>query len=181
VCSSDLNDLSGNIGSKPQPGFGIRLMDTLPGQSDLVAPTHITVDVSNNTLDHDALGVAIDAGFPFRVDPLGYVGTVTASFNGNAITNFSAAPAVVTFNRYTASMCGKELAAWQYLHNSTYTISDPGRDLRLGQPNGALIDNPANDPIDGHPLGNTLLINGEAQPTTMSSLQDRILADPTCA
>ena len=59
------------------------------------------------------------------------------------------------------------LSQWQYLHASTYTISDSDGTLA-----GAWVDHPAADPFVGpcpadasnEALGNVLLYNGTALP-----------------
>ena len=77
------------------------------------------------------------------------------------------APALVTFTRYTAAMGFQPMREWQYLHDSTFSISDPDDSLA-----GALIDHPERDPFLGscpgderlEPLRNSLLRNGLAVP-----------------
>jgi hypothetical protein len=171
------NDLSYGLGSAAQAGFGVRLMPNGLTQMPLAGPAHLTAQVSDNTIDHNAIGLVIDGGFPYRAKPLAYSDTVAVSLAGNAITNSTIAPAVVTFTRYTATLCAKELPAWKFLEQSAYSISDPDGELNGPQ---VLVDNPPSDPIGGLPLANTLTVNGAVRSPTELDLQTRFSTGPTC-
>jgi hypothetical protein len=148
------NDLSNSPQVTGQPGFGLRLFQD--GPTHVPSYTSVRATVEGNTMDHDGYGVIVDAGFPFRPDARLFTGAVSATFSSNTIAHVtSGKPAIVSFTRYTATLCPKELAAWKYLQHSSYTLT--GTDNTF---TGAVIDNPTHDPIDARPLRNTLTING---------------------
>jgi len=120
--------------------------------------------------------MSIDAAFPFRnfssnptrCDERVYHGSFDLDLAGNSLSGSSFAPALISFTRNSTALDPGELAAWQYLHHSTYTISDPDESL-----DGFMLDHPANDPFVGptcpadvtpEALLNTLVYNGVTVP-----------------
>jgi hypothetical protein len=100
------------------------------------------------------VGIMIDAGFPRRIYPP-FSGELEIVLSGNAISGSLTRKASVSFNRTFAA----NIANWKYLQDATYTISDP--DLTL---QGAPVEHPATDPLDGRVLNNRLYYNGEVIP-----------------
>ena len=116
----------------------------------------MAVNVINNTITNNSLGVSVDAGFPFRTDQRLWTASFRTTFTGNTISGSKLAQALITFTRNSTAIFPGELKKdFKYLQGSTFTISDPGGDL-----NGYLFDHPATDPIDGRFLNNTLKVNG---------------------
>jgi hypothetical protein len=167
------NDLSENTGAVE--GFGLRifiLRRDLGAPGDTQSAANVKALVQSNRIDGNRLGVVIDAGFPYRqvggvCDSRVYSGTMDLSFVGNTLTGSRLTPALVTFTRNASALNPAVLPSWQYLHSSTYSISDIDGALA-----GAWIDNPAADPFLGpcpgdlsnETLGNVLIYNGNVVP-----------------
>jgi hypothetical protein len=165
------NDLSENT-TRPMFSFGLRI--AAPGQPTIGTQSSARVHavVEGNRIVGNALGVTIDAGFPYRLlngvcDPRTFSGEVDATFIGNTLTGSVLTQALVTFTRNQAALDQALLPQWQYLHEATFTIDD--RDGTLAS---AWIDHPPTDPFLGpclydatrELLGNTLSYNGVVVP-----------------
>jgi hypothetical protein len=164
------NDLSDNTGPN-HTGFGLRIFVILRGLTSVMntqSTGHVSAVVTGNRIVHNQIGVLIDAGFPFRsvgtvCDSRTYSGSIDAAFDGNALSGSTVTPALITFTRNENTLTTTTAAQWQYLHNSTFTISDPDGALA-----GYWYDHPAADPFLGpcandavqEPLGNHLIYNG---------------------
>jgi hypothetical protein len=122
------NDVSDN-NKIPFITTAISLAVTLPNIPARQVAGNISAIVTNNTIRNNALGVAIDAAFPFRNDPRLWTGNVRASFIGNSISGSKSAPVLITFTRTTAATQPSDPKYWKYLQDSTFTISDPNGDL----------------------------------------------------
>jgi hypothetical protein len=145
------NDLSDNT---DQPGFsfGIRIATRFDMPGGL--PGNVTATIWNNTIAGNQVGIMIDAGFPRRIYPP-FSGELDIVLSGNSISDSNTLKASVSFNRTFAA----NIANWKYLQDTTYTISDP--DLTL---QGAPVEHPATDPLDGRVLNNRLYYNGVVIP-----------------
>jgi hypothetical protein len=100
-------------------------------------------------------------------DPRVFSGAIDLELAGNTVTGSLVTPALVTFGRSLAALDPSILPLWQYLHGTTFDISD--RDGTLAD---AWIDHPSTDPYVGpcpadtthESLGNNLNYNGTALP-----------------
>ncbi len=145
------NDLSDNLNPNGT-GFGIRLFiirRDLGAPQDTQSTGHIRAAITRNRLVNNQIGIILDGGFPYRrvgtvCDVRTYAGTIAVTLNGNTITGSTRTPALVTFTRSTAALTQSTLSAWQYLHNTTFTVTDPDRSLA-----GYWLDHPTNDPFLG--------------------------------
>jgi hypothetical protein len=114
---------------------------------------------------------------PRRTDGLRYSGVLEVSFAANAIDEDSVTRAVslVTFTNSRATelpceldpantplecptLTGNPLQYWEYLEGSLFDLH------HSGELDGALIDHPAIEPVDGRVLNNVLRINDQAHP-----------------
>ena len=165
------NDLSNNS-QNPNFSFGVRvfILRRDPGElGDSQSEGNVHASIVDNRIVGNAMGFAIDAGFPFRsalsvkCDPRVFSGSIDLKLSGNKVAGNQLTPALVTFTRNTAAINQDTLTQWQYLHGATFTISDPDNALA-----GAFIDHPEADPFLGpcpgdaahETLGNMLLYNG---------------------
>jgi hypothetical protein len=155
------NDIS-NQNAVPE-SMGIRVM-IIGLYGDATHTSRVTATISNNTMDKNSIGILIDAGLPQREVP--YKGTVTATFQNNVVSNSSTTAALLTFTRSIAALDPQELffttsgdfGGWNYLQNSTFTIS------HTGELDDLWIDHPVQDPVDCRTLCNNLQINGRDIP-----------------
>ncbi len=163
------NDLSEH--SETPLGFGLRVVVIrrdlgVPGDSQSTG--NVKATVQGNRIVDNAIGVIVDAGFPYRrvgeiCDPRVYSGTIDLELRGNTLSGSRRTPALISFTRVTTAVNQLELPAWQYLHSTTYDISDVDGALA-----GAWIDHPELDPYVGpcpndstrEALDNTLIYNG---------------------
>jgi hypothetical protein len=144
-------------------GFGLRILmfgfvPFPPGVADC------SVTALRNRITDNAIGVVVDAGFPYQtrdgVDvDTAWTARFSGRFEGNAVEG-SAENALVTLTRFTSTRDCRELdpkqpTSFRFLRNSTYTISTDG-ELAT-----ACYDNRELDPRSGQPLGNSLQIDGE--------------------
>ncbi len=165
------NDLSENT-ANPRVSFGLRIgapgLPTAPQQSS----ARVRALVQGNRIVGNALGVTIDAGFPYRAvngvcDPRTFSGDIHATFIGNTVSGSLLTEALVTSTRAQATVNSAQLPLWQYLHNATFTIDD--RDGTLAH---ASVNHPLSDPFVGpcpndathELLGNTVIYNGVVVP-----------------
>jgi hypothetical protein len=169
------NDLSNNS-ANPTFSFGFRIfiLQRVPGApGDSQSSARIDARVQGNRIVGNALGVTLDAGFPYRVfngvcDPRVFSGDINVTLIGNTVAGSLLTQSLVTFTRNTTALNPAQLPLYQYLHNATFTIED--RDGALAT---ALIDHPASDPFLGpcpgdathEPLGNTLIYNNLVVPS----------------
>jgi hypothetical protein len=167
------NDLSGNTSSAQ--AFGLRvfiLRRDLGAPGDSQSSASVKALVQDNRLQGNRIGLLVDAGFPYRrvgsvCDSRVYSGTVDLTLAGNTLAGSTQTPALVTFTRSVSALTPSLLPQWQYLHTSTFAISDIDGILA-----DAWIDHPASDPFIGpcpgdetnEPLGNELLYNGVTLP-----------------
>jgi hypothetical protein len=167
------NDLSDNlfVGKGVLTAFGVRIFvifRDLTSVMNTQSTGHIRAVIKDNRMVHNQIGFFIDAGFPYRrvgtvCDPRTYSGSVDVTLRGNTLSGSTVAPALVTFTRSTNTLTTTQAALYQYLHNSTFTISDPDGTLA-----GFWYDHPAVDPFLGpcandavqEPLANRLMYNG---------------------
>jgi Right handed beta helix region len=165
------NDLSDNTAPSTNQGFGVRIFiirRDLTSVMNTQSTGHIRAVVEGNRIVHNKIGVVIDAGFPYRrvgsvCDPRTYSGSIDVTLRGNTLSSSILTPALITFTRNTNTLTTTQAAQWQYLHNSSYTISDPDGTLA-----GYWYDHPAADPFlgpcandAGHELlANQLIYNG---------------------
>jgi hypothetical protein len=172
------NDLSSNS-ENLNFSFGVRvfILRRDPGEpGDSQSEGNVHASIVNNRIVDNAMGFAIDAGFPHRTisasaglacDPRVFSGSIDLTLGGNTVTGSHLTPALVTFTRNTAALNPATLSLWQYLHGATFTISDPDHALA-----GAFIDHPEADPFLGscpadkahETLGNILRYNGSLLP-----------------
>jgi hypothetical protein len=155
-------EINGNDFSH-DPGFGLRtLMFGFVPLPPGLAECRVTA--LRNRITDNAIGVVVDAGFPYQTRDGVHVDTAwtarfSGRFEGNTIEG-SAENAVVTLTRATSTRDCRELdpeqeTSFRFLRNSTYTIStDDGFAT-------ACYDNRELDPRSGQQLGNNLQINGE--------------------
>ena len=120
-----------------------------------------------------ALQAATDAtmnrlGGPSACDERVYHGSFDLELNGNDLSGSLLASALISFTRNDASFTPADLQFWQFLHDTTFTISDPDESLE-----GFLLDHPTRDPFTGglcpgdtvqEPLNNLLIYNGAVVP-----------------
>ena len=160
------NDLSDNTVT-PNFAFGLRVF-ILRRDPSSQSSGHVHARIEGNRIDGNRIGITIDAGFPYRqvgtvCDPRVFSGEIDLTLAGNTVTGSLLTPGLVTFTRNTAALTPSTLPQWQYLHATTFMLSD--RDGTLAD---AWIDHPASDPFVGpcpgdaahEPLQNTLIYNG---------------------
>ncbi len=168
------NDLSENTSPLPN-AFGIRIfviLRTVGGPGDGQSSGNVQATIQGNRIVNNRLGAVIDAGFPYRkVGTICDVNTYSGSFNlkfaGNALSGSLAAPGLIAFTRSQCALNQSQLPLWQYLHSTTFSISDVDGSLA-----GAWIDHPELDPYVGdcpndathESLNNTLVYNGVILP-----------------
>jgi hypothetical protein len=166
------NDLSDNA-SPNGTGFGFRIFII---RRDLGLPVdwqstgYVRAVVRNNRIVHNQMGIILDAGFPYRrvgavCDPRTYTGGIDLTLKNNVIAGNTGTPALISFTRSVSFVNPAVRPLFQYLHNSTFNVSDPDGSLA-----GYLLDHPANDPpippplcpndLVSEPLGNHFLYNG---------------------
>jgi hypothetical protein len=104
-------------------------------------------------------GIIIHAGNQI-VRGNSYKGAVDARFADNIIDGATLHPALITFTNARATVRPAELNLtigqpphWEYLTNARYTLRHDG------ELDGALIDHPQLQPVDGYLLSNVLLVN----------------------
>lgn len=164
------NDFSNNQAGNQ--GFGVRII----ALGTRVPPTQsagkATVYLNGNRLADNLYAVVVDAGFPRRnegtsCDERTFTAQLSVQLNNNIIGPSSVTPALVSFTRSQVFQAANPISAWQYLHNASISISDPG--LNLGGTNGFQIDHQEVDQFVGgtcsadltpEPLNNTLTYNG---------------------
>ena len=153
------NDLSENT-DIPYFSFGLRVFVIRRDPPDPAIQTSGTVvaTISGNRISNNALGVTIDAGFPYRLE-YSFTGTLDLTFNSNQIVGNRLTPALISFTRNTATLFPSELDLWNFIGNSTFNIKYSSGDL-----DGYWFDHPVSDPIDGRTLRNILKINGAIIP-----------------
>jgi hypothetical protein len=165
------NDLSDNTAGNM--GFGLRIFIIRrdPGLPvDNQSTGYVRATVSNNRMANNQFGLILDAGFPYRrfngvCDPRTYTGGIDITLKNNTITGNTKKPALITFTRSTATLNTTQLPLWQYLHGSTFTVSDPDGSLAGYQLDHRLNDPPIPPPqcpndVVSEPLGNHFLYNG---------------------
>ena len=152
----------------------------LPGDTQETGNIHAIL--KGNIIRDTNAGVVIDAGYPFReleggaCDPRNYSGSVDLRAEDNTLSNNLWGNLWVTLTRWPGGGAGiarpEFFAAWDYLHATRITISDPQgnfeqqNDITYGT---IFYDNPARDPHvgscagdeDNERLGNVLRYNGE--------------------
>jgi hypothetical protein len=142
------NDLSDNTGTVQSAGLRLFVIrkdtNSIP---NMQSTGHIRAVVRGNRLRRNTIGLLIDAGFPYRIqatrcDPRTFSGALDIALAGDAISENTTA-SLVTFTRSVAALTGN-YAPWQYLHNSTFTVSDPGGEIA-----GFRYDHPGTDPYIG--------------------------------
>jgi len=167
------NDLSDN--STSFFSFGLRLFILrrdrgAPGDSQFSSRTRAVV--RDNRIVGNSIGIAIDAGFPYRrvgttCDPRVFTGAIDLTLAGNRLAASLRTASLVTFTRLQTALNPPSASQWQYLHEATFAISDPD-----GTMADAWIDHPATDPVVGpcpgdathEPLGNVLVYNDAVVP-----------------
>jgi hypothetical protein len=140
---------------------------------------NVTALIENNRIVGNDLGMSIDAGFPFRnfggdpptsCDERVYHGSFDLELSGNELSGSFVAPALISFSRHITYGDPSQLESWQFLHDTTYTISDPDSSLA-----GFLLDHPGQDPFTGglcpgddvrETLANQLVYNGVPVPNS---------------
>jgi hypothetical protein len=163
------NDLSDN--SAAGLAFGVRLV--LFGPETPQSATRLRALLLGNRMVGNRIGMSIDAGFPYRgaedaCEPRVFAGTIDLQLRNNTLRNSLLAPALITFTRRDAALIPDTAPEWQYLHHSTFSITD-----RQGTLADALIDHPRRDPVLGtcprdavaESLGNVLRYNGSVVPS----------------
>jgi hypothetical protein len=188
------NEFSGNKGS-PRFSWGVRIF-VIYSNDDPDGPTsvppskdegHVIARVRDNRITDNAVGIAIEAGFPNRYAQNGppvcdlrlFSGTLDVTLTGNTLqTNpdylpppFEQIASIVSLTRFTGSLNkAGDQPNWQYLRNSAFSIADPDGTL-----SGSYIDHARTDSFsgqpgfpacpndDGAPLGNSLSYNGVAR------------------
>jgi hypothetical protein len=159
--------------------FGLRIFTInrpLGTAGDTQSTGNVRATIVGNRIADNEIGVTIDAGFPFRrvgttCDPRVYSGTFDLELRGNTLSGSRFIPALIAFTRNQAALHQVPLDMWQYLHSTTYDITDPDGTL-----SDALIDHPEVDPFIGpcpndgahELLNNTLIYNGTVLPHTSS-------------
>jgi hypothetical protein len=114
-------------------------------------------------------GIMIHAGNQI-VRGNSYTGTVDARFADNIIDGATLHPGLITFTNARATVQPAELnpkippppgqsSHWEYLTNARFTLRHDG------ELDGALIDHPQFQPVDGYLLGNELRVNRYACPS----------------
>jgi hypothetical protein len=170
------NDLSAN-NQVAGFSFGLRIFTInrpLGAAGDTQSTGNVRAAIQGNRIADNQIGMSIDAGFPFRrvgatCDPRVYSGTFDLELHDNTLSGSRFVPSLITFTRNQAALHQFPFDLWQYLHASTYDITDPDGTLA-----DAVIDNPAVDPFIGpcpndaaqEVLGNTLVYNGTVLPHT---------------
>jgi hypothetical protein len=161
------NDLSDNT-VNPNFAFGLRLF-LLRRDPTSQSSGQVHARVEGNRIHGNRIGISIDAGFPYRqvgtvCDTRVYSGEIDLTLAGNTVTGSLLTPGLVTFTRNAAALTPSMLPQWQYLHATTFMISDGDGTLA-----DAWIDHPATDPFVGpcpgdaahEPLENVLIYNGD--------------------
>lgn len=168
------NDLSENNRAAGF-SFGLRIFTInrpLGAAGDTQSTGNVRATIRGNRIADNEIGVTIDAGFPFRrvgttCDPRVYSGTFDLELRDNTLSGSRFIPALIAFTRNQAALHQFPLDLWQYLHSTTYDITDPDGTLA-----DALIDHPEVDPFIGpcpndaahELLDNTLIYNGTVLP-----------------
>jgi hypothetical protein len=121
------------------------------------ATGHLTVDVEDNRIAGNSIGIVVDAGFTWRGEAQPLTATFHGTFAGNEVTANDSAPALVTFTRTAAALKQNpsQLNPYKYLEDSIYELIVADDELA-----GFWYDNPSSDPVSGAALDNTLLVNG---------------------
>jgi Protein of unknown function (DUF1565) len=169
------NDISGNVSSTASTAIRIMVKGNEALGDTGLFNGQVTAMVRDNRLVGNTIGIALDAGFPYRVVPPAntacdirqFGGTLDITFTDNQLSGSTRFGSLISFTREQARLGQTPQSQWQYLHNATYVISDSQHSLA-----GADLDFPALDPIAGGPciadlthelLSNTLIINGVSQ------------------
>jgi hypothetical protein len=160
------NDLSSNGGNPGSAALRLMVKGTEALGSANVSSGNIIAIVQSNQISNNAIGVAMDAGFPYRTtaagtcDPRDLTGSLQVTFSGNTMSG-NAQPPVISFTRLqtTLGVPAAPPSAWQYLRGATFALVDSNRQFT-----GAQIDHRASDPWTGAcgdgALNNRLTING---------------------
>lgn len=147
------NDLSDNTTGNAAFGlrvFIIRRDPDKPGNTQSTG--FVRAVVRNNRIVHNQVGVILDAGFPYRrfnnvCDSRTYSGGIDLTLTNNVISGNTLLPALITFTRSTTTLNSAQLPLFQFLHNSTFTVTDPDGSLA-----GYHLDHRLNDPVISGPL-----------------------------
>jgi hypothetical protein len=156
----------------PSNPFAVRIGPLLPSPS--LQGTVEAVLSGNRFRGAPRYAIIVNAGTAVvrRADGLRYSGSVDATFADNLIdeTGVTRAVALITFTNSRAtelpceldpantkdecpSLTGSPLQYWEYLEASVFDVH------HSGELDGALVDHPEVEPVDGRVLGNLLLIN----------------------
>jgi uncharacterized protein DUF1565 len=142
------------------------------GPGDMQETGHIRARIRGNTLRENANGFLLDAGFPYReleggiCDPRIFSGSIDLTLENNKLAGNLERDSWLLFTRF-GEQNPETLAAWQYLHASRFTITDPQHSFGFVN-----YDNPRRDPHKGscpgdevrEPLGNVIEYNGVELP-----------------
>jgi hypothetical protein len=144
--------------------FGIRLYAYIFGyqtQDDTQALTAgLTASIRGNTCTgNGAYGVAMEPGFPNRIDPRRWVVTFAGSFEGNSFGGNGRAPALFDFTRWKVSLGTESPLTYKFVEGSMYQVTDIDGELA-----GFDYDHPVTDPISGRVLDSTFTVNGVEVP-----------------
>jgi hypothetical protein len=136
--------------------LGLRLMIISPSfffnAGDDAVPPALTATVIGNTLnDNGNYGLDIEGGDTYLAGSKTMWGTFTGTFAGNQMLDNGRNAVIFTFTYGNVAPNNSSV----YLRNSVFQALDLDGELA-----GFDYANPLNDPIDGTPLNNTLIVNG---------------------
>jgi len=149
------NDLSDN--NRYYDSAGIRCAMFTPFLPAGQSTAHLTVEIEDNRIAGNSVGILVDSGFPGRSYAQPLTATFHGSLAGNQVTASDIAPALFTFTRAGTALKPKasELNAYKYLEDSVYELTVADDELA-----SFLYDNPSSDPVSGIALHNVLHVNG---------------------
>jgi hypothetical protein len=141
--------------------LGLRLMIISPSFSfnpgDAAFPPTLTATVIGNTLnDNGNYGLDVEGGDTVNAGSKAFNGVITGTFSGNQMLGNGRNGTIFTFTFGNVPPTGSSL----YVQNSLFQALDLDDELA-----GFDYANPLNDPIDGTPLNNSLIVNGTLMPS----------------
>lgn len=161
----------------PSNPFAVRIGPVLGGSSFLQGTVEAVFE-RNRVRGTPRYAIILNGGQTVRrTDGQRYSGAVNVTFADNAIdqAGITRATSLITFTNSRAtelpceldpantrldcpSLAGNPLQYWEYLQSSVFDLH------HSGELDGALIDHPEIEPVDGRVLNNQLVLNGELAP-----------------
>jgi len=140
--------------------LGLRLMLISPSYffnaGDDAFPPALTATVVGNTMNGNGnYGLDVEGGDTTKTGSQTFRGAFMGTFSGNQLLGNGRNGTIFTFTNGNPPPSDSSI----YVRNSVFDVLDLDGELA-----GYDYANPVNDPIDGTPLNNTLLVNGAVGP-----------------